>query len=105
MEIFGNSISNILIFVVITLLGIFIGKIVDKIVRNYLKKIIDKTKTKFDDIILESIDLPIIVLVVTLFFYFGLRFLILPDYILKLIDEAVKVVVILSATYFAVKFI
>lgn len=38
MEIFGNSISNILIFVVITLLGIFIGKIVDKIVRNYLKK-------------------------------------------------------------------
>ncbi|AIJ06473.1 putative mechanosensitive ion channel [Methanocaldococcus bathoardescens] len=105
MEIFGNNIYNIIIFIAITLLGVFIGRIVDRIVKNYLKKIINKTKTKLDDIILDAIDLPIIVLVVTMFFYFGLKFLILPDYISNLIDEAVKVVVVLSATYFAVKFI
>ncbi|XRP97324.1 mechanosensitive ion channel family protein [Methanocaldococcus sp. 16A] len=105
MEIFGNTIYDIIIFIGIVLLGVFIGRIVDKIVKNYLKKIINKTKTKLDDILLEAIDLPVIVIVVTAFFYFGLKFLILPDYIFKLIDESIKVVVILSATYFAVKFI
>ncbi|ACV24565.1 mechanosensitive ion channel family protein [Methanocaldococcus fervens] len=105
MEIFGNDIYNIVIFIAIIVLGVFVGKIVDVVVKNYLKKIISKTKTKFDDIILDALDVPIIVLVITAFFYFGLRFLVLPDHVFKLMDEAVKVVVILSATYFAVKFI
>ena len=102
MEIFGNELLDIIIFIAITVFGIIVGRIVDKVVRNYLKKIINKTKTKLDDIVLESIDLPIIVLVVTLFFYLGLKHLVLPEYIFKLINEGIKVVVVLSATYFAV---
>ncbi|NPA62644.1 MAG: mechanosensitive ion channel family protein [Methanococci archaeon] len=105
MEVFGNDLYNIIIFILIAVFGVLVGKIVDRIIRNYLKRIINKTKTKFDDILLDAIDLPIIVLVVTIFFYFGLRFLTLPDYLFKIINESVKVVVILCATYFAVKFL
>ena len=105
MEIFGNELLDIVIFIAITVFGVIVGRIVDKVVKNYLKKIINKTKTKFDDIVLDAIDLPIIVLVVTLFFYLGLKYLVLPEYIFKLINEGIKVVVVLSATYFAVKFI
>ncbi|MEO2117987.1 MAG: mechanosensitive ion channel family protein [Methanocaldococcus sp.] len=105
MEIFGNNLYNIFIFVGFTLLGVIVGRLIDKIVKQYLKKIINNTKTKFDDILLDSIDIPIVVLIVILFFYFGLSFLSLPNYIINIISGGIKVVVVLSATYFAVKFI
>ncbi len=105
MEIFGNNLDGIIIFIALTLFGIVIGRIIDRIIKRHIKKIINNTKTKLDDIILDALDLPIIVLVVVAFFYFGLRFLTLPSHIFSLIDNAIKVVVILSATYFLVRFV
>ncbi len=105
MEIFGNNLDSIIIFITLTLFGIVIGRIIDRIIKRRIKKIINNTKTKLDDIILDALDLPIIVLVVVAFFYFGLRFLTLPNHIFSLIDNAIKVVVILSATYFLVRFV
>ncbi|WP_456374145.1 mechanosensitive ion channel family protein [Methanocaldococcus sp.] len=105
MEIFNNTPIHIVIFIAITLLGIVLGKIVDELIKNYIKKIVSKTKTKIDDIFLDAIDLPTVVIIVVIFFYFGLNFLVLPDYIHKIIENAIKVVVIFSITYFAVKFV
>ncbi len=105
MEIFGNNLDNIIIFIALTLFGIVMGRIIDRIIKRRIKKIINNTKTKLDDIILDALDLPIIVLVVVAFFYFGLRFLTLPNHIFSLIDNTIKVVVILSATYFLVRFV
>ncbi|AEH06014.1 mechanosensitive ion channel family protein [Methanothermococcus okinawensis] len=102
---FGNPFYAYIIFILFIVFGIIFGKLTNFIVKSYVKRIVGKTKTKFDDIVLNAIEHPIVILVFTGFLYFGLKFLVLPSAISILLNEAIKIVVILCMTWFAVNFV
>jgi MscS family membrane protein len=102
---FGNTLYNYIIFILFIIFGIVFGKLFNSIIKRYIKNLVGKTKTKFDDIILEALELPIILLIFVGFLYLGLKFLVLPSSIDILLNEAIKIVVILCGTWFAVNFV
>jgi len=101
----GNPLKNYILFLVFIFLGVFFGKLVRIITTKYLRALAGKTKTKFDDILLDALDMPLIILIFAGFFWYGLNYLVLPQKIGILANEAINVVVTLSGVWFLVKFV
>lgn len=101
---FGNTIYDIILCILMIFFGIIVGKIFNSIIKRQLKKIVGKTKTKFDDIIFEAIELPASILIFVLFFYFALNTIIIPETISKLLYESIDIMVIMGATWFVLNF-
>jgi MscS family membrane protein len=101
----GNPLKNYILFLVFIFLGVFFGKLVRIITTRYLRALASKTKTKFDDILLDALDMPLIILIFAGFFWYGLSYLVLPQKIGALASEAINVVVALSGVWFLVKFV
>ena len=102
---FGNTLYNYIFFILFIIFGIIFGKLFNYVIKSHVKRLVGKTKTKFDDIVLDALELPIILLIFIGFFYLGLRFLVLPNNIHILLDESIKIVVILCGTWFSINFI
>lgn len=102
---FGNTLYNYIFFILFIIFGIIFGKLFNYVIKSHVKKLVGKTKTKFDDIVLDALELPIILLIFIGFFYLGLKFLVLPNTTHILLDEGIKIVVILCGTWFSINFI
>ncbi len=103
--IYNNTTYNYGLFLLFVILGIIVGKLFNSVIKNVIKNIVKKSATKLDDIIYDSLELPLSVLVFLVFFYHGLRFINFPDYISILIYESFNVVIILSITWFLYNFV
>ncbi|MBW9221101.1 mechanosensitive ion channel family protein [Methanothermococcus sp. SCGC AD-155-M21] len=102
---FGNTLYNYIMFLLYVFVGIILTKIYRYIIKNHVKKWIKNSKTKFDDIFLDAAQFPGMILILAGFIYFGLKFLILPYNIDIILDEAIKVIIILCGTWFALNFL
>jgi len=60
---FGNTIYDIILCILMIFFGIIVGKIFNSIIKRQLKKIVGKTKTKFDDMRFDAIELPASILI------------------------------------------
>lgn len=84
---------------IIFLLFVAIAKIVAVVLRKYLKKITERTKTKFDDVLLEKIE-PFLIYVIVLI---GVRFVLLHIGIMNLlISRIINSFIAILAVYFVI---
>ena len=99
---YNNTLYQYTVFFLFLILGVLLTKIYLYIIKRYLRNLVNKSKIKFDDILLDAAEYPGMILIFTACVYLGLKFLTLPSNIQVLLDNAVKVIVILCFTWFAV---
>ena len=104
MALFETIIQNeYFIFLIILLSSIIIAKILHFILKNYLHKLTEKTKTDIDDIILKSIIKPLFILIIITGLYFALKSLSLVTSYFSLLDNIFFVVAVLLTTLMAAR--
>lgn len=102
---FGNTVWQYLLFFGCLIASIVVGKIVYFIFKNFLRKIAGKSKTKFDDYLIDIVEEPLVLLIVTLGFWLGQFFLTLNVEAQKFFDNVVFVLIAITVTWFLIRLI
>ncbi|MBC8753036.1 mechanosensitive ion channel family protein [Kordia sp. YSTF-M3] len=85
--------------------GIIIAKIVYFIFKRISKKFTNVTKTKLDEVLIETLEKPVIFAIAILGFYLGMNKLNMTSAIESLILNIDKVLVVICITWFFVRFV
>jgi len=102
---YGNTFTEWLIALGIIVVAVLVGKILYWIFGTVLRRLTAKTKTRFDDIVLDMIEEPI-VLAATLFgVWLGLQRLVFPETVNTWIGNVFQGVIILSATWLVARLV
>jgi len=96
---FGNSVLQYIYFVVTILAALFIAKVVFKMFKGAVRRATKKTKTQLDDIIVDSIEEPIVFAIAIIGIYFALNFLTIPESILGVLNKILMVLVYIDVTW------
>ncbi|ACX72109.1 MscS Mechanosensitive ion channel [Methanocaldococcus vulcanius M7] len=99
--IYGNSITNYILCISTIILSVILAKIISRIMKNQLTS---KNDTKINDIFFSLND-PLLVSIVIIGIYFGVKFLSLPEQISDLIHKAIGVALTLCGVVFVERFI
>lgn len=100
-----NELWKYLFSLVYIFLAFYVSKLLDYLTRVWLKKWADRTKTKFDDLVLELLNGPVKVLAFMIFLRIGLDVFAWPATVQKILTKGFTVIVAISLTYMAMKFI
>jgi MscS family membrane protein len=100
---FENTIGQYLVFFGCVIAGIVLGKIFYYISKGFLRRLSAKSKTKFDDYLIDIIEEPIVLLIVTCGVYAGSLVLTLDETALKIFDNIVFVMIAMSITWFFIR--
>lgn len=103
--IYGNTIINFLSLIGFLVLTFLVSFIVQKLFRNYLKKLAEKTETLLDDILLETFEQPIYYFVLAFGFSYAFNALVLPESGHIFIENVTTVVMVVLVAYSANKFV
>jgi len=98
-EFYGNSIGDWLISAAIVFATIIIAKLVYWVLRNIIKKITIKTKSTLDDILLESLQQPIVFAMSVFGIWLALDYLIFSPMVDKIIYKAYFFLIIINITW------
>ncbi len=101
----GNPLWQYLAFLIYVVLAFYVSKFMDYLIQVQLKKWAAKTETKFDDLLLDLLKGPVKVISFVIFLHLGLRLFAWPAWAETFISNALKIVVAISLTYVALKFI
>lgn len=104
-KLLGITLGNYALCFLTILLFLILGKIAVFIFGRYVRKLAAKTKSKFDDIIAETLSKPMLWLFVLAGFYFGIRFLSSQASILALADTIVSSLAILLIAWLFWRFV
>lgn len=102
---FGNPGWQYLAFILYLVLAFYFSKFLDYIIQNRLKKWAARTETKLDDLILELVHGPTKVISFVILLHIGFEIFTFPVWVSAWISRGLKIVVAVSLTYLAVKFI
>jgi len=101
----NNSIWQYLLFFGIIIFSILVGKIFYYISKNKLRKLASKSKTKLDDYLIDIIEEPLVVLIVTAGVWIGSRFLTLGEKAKNVFSELILVLIAITITWFVVRLV
>jgi len=101
----GNELWKYLFSLVYIFLAFYISKLLDYLTRVWLKRWAEKTKTKFDDLLLELLNGPVKVVAFMIFLRIGLDVFDWPTMVQKVLAKGFTVVVAISLTYMVLKFV
>jgi len=104
-EVMGNPLWQYLAFLIYVVLAFYVSKLLDWLIQVQLRKWAAKTKTQFDDLVLELLRGPIKVIAFVLLLHIGLRLFAWPEWTATFISNGLKIIVACSLTYIAVKFV
>lgn len=96
---YNNTVENWLFSLFIILAAVVAGKILYWVFSNVLKKLTYKTKTKFDDIVVDMIEEPIVFSLTLLGVWVGIKLLVLPDSALKWIWAVFQVLILINVAW------
>lgn len=102
---FGNELWQYLLFFGIIILSIIIGKIFYYISKHKLRKLAAKSKTKLDDYLIDIIEEPIVLLIVTCGIWIGSRLLTLNDTFQNIFSNLTLVLIGITVTWFLVRLV
>jgi len=86
-------------------LAFYSAKLVDLLVRGQLKRWTRKTKTQFDDLLLDLARGPVKVIAFVALLQAGLHIFIWPDWFANFLKKALGIIIAVSITYMVLKFI
>src|SRR3989344_4107835 len=96
---FGLFFATILIFAII-------AKMINFFLENYLKKLASKTKSEFDDLLIEAAQRPVFFLAILLGIFFGSTiFLNLPQEFHQTLSNITGLLLIINFAWFLVKIV
>ena len=85
---YGNTIEDWLLALGLVVAALIVGKVVYWFFKNILRRVTAKSKTRFDDIILDMIEEPIVVIVTVLGFWYAVNRLTLGEYLMDFLTKA-----------------
>jgi small-conductance mechanosensitive channel len=91
---FGNTVRNWGIALGILVIGFILAKLIRIIVVSRIRKLSEKSKTTFDDLIVVIIDKALLPLAFVYSFYAGFRYLTMPPRVTRIIHVAILAVTI-----------
>ena len=86
-------------------LAFYISKLFDFLIRGRLRQWARRSATPMDDLLLELLRGPIKVVLFVIFLHIGLRVFAWPDWLAGFISKGLKIIVAVSLTYMALKFV
>ena len=86
-EIWGNSIQNWIISILIIVAAIVLVKLISLLSKKVLKPLTDRTKNHLDDIIFYSLEPPIKFAIILLGIWIAIHRLVYPDSFVKVVDN------------------
>lgn len=101
----GNPLWQYLAALIYVVLAFYVSKLIDYILRVQLKKLATRTKTQFDDLVLQLLPGPVKLVAFVILLHVGLRLFSWPDWAATVISNALKIVVACSLTYVALKLV
>ena len=99
-EIWGNTVQEWGISLLIILGAIIIAKVITLFVRKVIKPYASRTRNKLDDILFNSLESPIVFGIILLGFWIAIHRLVYPDSFVKVVDSAYKILIVLNITWF-----
>lgn len=104
-EILGNTIENWGISIIIILIAVIITKLVSLFNQKVLKSFTRKTKNRLDDVIIDAIESPILFGIMLIGIWVAVHRLVYPDNVVKAVDAAYKILIVLNITWFFARLI
>lgn len=104
-QLWGNELWKYLFSFVYIFLAFYVSKLMDYLTRVWLKRWAEKTKTKFDDLLLELLNGPVKVVAFVIFLRIGLDVFHWPKIVQTVLNKGFTIVVACSLTYMMLKFI
>ena len=104
---FDNTIVSYLIFFLIAAGFVVVGKIIYYFSKTLLRRFANKTQTKFDDILIDMIEEPLLIFIVILGLRVGWEFLSFPNYpiIPKYYGHILYMIITLNVAWFISRFL
>ncbi len=102
---FGSALWQYALLFVTILSFLIIGKIINFILKNYVKKLTAKTKTEFDDLLIEAAQSPIMFLSILAGSYFGLGFLTVDDPLKLTISNIAALLLLINLAWFLLRIV
>jgi len=100
---YGNTISDWAISLIIIVGAIVVGKVAYWFLSKILKKITQKSKTKLDDILIDMMEEPLVVVVVLMGIWYGLQRLTFSEGLDQFVANSMQAAVILTVTWMIVR--
>lgn len=104
-EYFGNPLKDWAIALALILASIVVGKAVYWVFKNVFRRITAKTKTKFDDIVLDMIEEPLVVIVTVIGFWYALGRLELGEGFPRFLGHAKDAAVTLAVAWLVARLV
>ena len=104
-QLWGNELWKYLFSLIYIFLAFYISKLLDYLTRVWLKKWAARTKTTFDDLVLELLNGPVKVVAFMIFLRIGLDVFQWPEMVQKVLSKGFTIIVAVSLTYMVLKFI
>jgi len=99
----GNPLWQYLASLLYIVLALYLSKLVDSLFQSQLKRLAARTKTQFDDMLLELAKGPVKIITFVILLHLGLRVFAWPDWAATFISNGLKIIVACSITYVALK--
>ena len=101
---FNNTIGQYLLFFGCIIVALVVGRIVYHAFKTFLRKAATSTKSKFDDYLVDIIEEPIFLLIVTIGVWIGAMFLTLNQAAEKFFDNIVLTMLTMTISWFIIRF-
>ncbi|SEK94160.1 mechanosensitive ion channel family protein [Parapedobacter koreensis] len=85
---FGNTLQSYLIVIATILLGILLIRLFKRAILTWLKRVVNRTASSFDDFLLQGVSNALLPLLYFSVFYFALKSLVLPLWLDRALDIA-----------------
>ncbi|NMA44557.1 MAG: mechanosensitive ion channel family protein [Candidatus Diapherotrites archaeon] len=93
----GYALGTVLLFIVFSRIVLFVAK-------KYLKKLTSKTKSDFDDLLVDLVEEPLAFFIILAGFFVGYQFLSFPQSVSDIFYNILRVLVMLDIIWFVLKF-
>ncbi len=98
-EIWGNSIQNWIISILIIVAAIVIVKLITLVSKKVLKPLTDRTKNQLDNIIFYSLEPPVKFAIILLGIWIAIHRLVYLDSFVKVVDNIYRILIVLDITW------
>jgi len=102
-ESYGNTILKLITSVVIIVFSIVLSRIIYMFVSRVLRKRAEKNRGKLDEIIVNSIEKPLVFGIIIAGFWYGAMQLVLPENLKMIIEKLYYILIVFNVTWFIIK--
>ncbi len=104
-EFYGNTVGAWLLSAALVLATVVAAKLIYWLVKNIFKQFTSKTKSRLDDLLLDSLQQPAIFGMVVFGIWYSLKMLTFPNWIDSIINKAYFFLIIINITWFIARIV